>query len=306
MSAGLDLDSLIGRSGQLRVRVLSQDEVASYPVLDAQFGDQARTPGIRTVQTEVGGPAFSFVTMAPWRTKVGSSIKGYYVGWWPAEVRIMPSKYDNPDGFIEVQRQDMDAALSAHFRIRDFITHDQPTVWPKYVVLREDLIDKLELVLSALESFGVATQHVVVLSGFRSPQYNARGASEGMARASRHQYGDAADLIVDANDDGRMDDLNFDGRIDFADTQVIDRAVALVEKRFPELVGGLGMYHEMGPTGPFVHIDVRGTRARWTNTIASAGRTASSRSPGASPAVATPSGSCVAEGAMAALCRGIR
>jgi Peptidase M15 len=222
-------------------------------------------------------------------------------------VRLMPSKYDNPEGFIEVRQQDMDAPLSSHFRVRDFITHDQPTVWPKYVVLREDLIDKLELVLSALETFGVATQHVVVLSGFRSPQYNARGASEGMARASRHQYGDAADLIVDANHDGRMDDLNFDGRIDFTDTQVIDRAVALVEKRYPELVGGLGMYHEMGPTGPFVHIDVRGTRARWTNTIASAGRTAPrSAAPEGTPTVATPSGSCVAEGAMAQLCRGIR
>lgn len=62
-----------------------------------------------------------------------------------------------------------------------------------------------------------------------------------------------------------MDDLNGDGRVDFSDVQVLDRAVGLVEHKHPDLVGGLGLYHETGPSGPFARIDVRGTRARWTN-----------------------------------------
>jgi hypothetical protein len=60
-----------------------------------------------------------------------------------------------------------------------------------------------------------------------------------------------------------MDDLNRDGRLDLRDLTVIGQAVAAVEQRHPELVGGLGTYAAMGPSGPFAHIDVRGTSARW-------------------------------------------
>jgi hypothetical protein len=84
-----------------------------------------------------------------------------------------------------------------------------------------------------------------------------------MARTSRHQYGDAADLIVDDNGDGRMDDLNRNGRSDLGDTDPIAQALRRVEARHPRLAGGLGTYTAMGPSGPFVHIDVRGASARW-------------------------------------------
>jgi hypothetical protein len=60
-----------------------------------------------------------------------------------------------------------------------------------------------------------------------------------------------------------MDDLDHDGRVDLNDTQVILRSVERVEKAHPELIGGLGLYHAMGTSGPFAHIDVRGSAARW-------------------------------------------
>jgi uncharacterized protein YcbK (DUF882 family) len=104
---------------------------------------------------------------------------------------------------------------------------------------------------------------VVVLSGFRAPYYNERGVGEGMARASRHQFGDAADIIIDDNGDGRMDDLNGDGRLDVRDTGPLSDAIARVERAHPALVGGLGTYQATGPSGPFAHVDVRGTSARW-------------------------------------------
>ncbi len=250
---------------------------------------------------------FAIATLTPWQRKLGSFVNGYNMGYWPGELRLVSAQYENPEGFIEVSREAAATRLSTHFMLRDFLTHDQEHIWPKYVVVREDLIDKLELVLESLQSFGVATQNVVVLSGFRSPQYNARGVGEGMARSSRHQFGDAADLIIDANHDGRMDDLNNDGRVDFDDTQVIDRAVGLVEHKYPDLVGGLGLYHEIGPSGPFVHIDVRGTRARWTN-AARRGRGSSGASTwtGVTSGVVQPSGACQAEGVMAVLCQGRR
>ncbi|MEO6444449.1 MAG: D-Ala-D-Ala carboxypeptidase family metallohydrolase [Gemmatimonadaceae bacterium] len=304
--ADVDFASLFGRSGQLRVRLLTFDEVDAFPALIQRFGDQLRTPGIRQMVAGDERTEFSFVTLTPWRKKLGSYVNGYHLGLWPGEQRLMPANYENPDGFIEVMPEHARTRVSTHFTLGDFLTHDQKQVWPKYVVLREELLDKLELVLEALQSFGVATEHVVVLSGFRSPQYNSRGGGEGMARSSRHQFGDAADIIVDANRDGRMDDLNNDGRVDFSDTQVIDRAVGLVESRYPELVGGLGLYHETGPSGPFAHIDVRGTRARWTNGARPGPQRVASGWRNVSSPPAEPSGKCQAEGVMAVLCQGAR
>jgi hypothetical protein len=303
----IDFDSLVGRSGNLRVRIIGADELEYYPGLARRFGTSVRRPGIRPIETGRRGDdaSFAFVTMAPWRQKVGSHINGYNVGFWPGEIKMATAKYDNPAGFIEVTRDNVNTLVSTHFRLGDFITHDQKNVWPKYVVLREELLDKLELMLDALQAYGVATEHVVVLSGFRSPQYNERGVSEGMARSSRHQFGDAADIIIDANRDGRMDDLNQDGRVTFDDVRVIDRAVQFIERKYPELVGGLGLYHEMGPSGPFAHIDVRGTRARWTN-MRTRQQSAGTVRNTAKGRGTQPAARCAAEGEMAVLCAGIR
>lgn len=302
----LDLETFAGRSGDLRMRFLSLADLDGAPALSRVLGDVVRTPGIHPLGRSADS-ALAVVTLTPWQRKLGSHVNGYHMGFWPGERRAVGEGYENPAGFIEVARDLADARISTHFTLRDFLTHDQAHVWPKYLVLREELIDKLELVLDALASFGVATEHVVVLSGFRSPQYNARGAGEGMARSSRHQFGDAADIIIDANRDGRMDDLNLDGRVNFADLQVLDRAVGLVEHKHPDLVGGLGLYHEMGPSGPFAHIDVRGTRARWTGGgRGRAPRGGAAGSWNVTAWVARPSGKCQAEGAMAVLCQGSR
>jgi uncharacterized protein YcbK (DUF882 family) len=102
------------------------------------------------------------------------------------------------------------------------------------------------------------------MSGFRHPSYNQRGVGKGgRARDSRHQFGDAADVYIDNDRNGRMDDLNRDGRVNTADVRVIEDAVRRVEQRHPELLGGLGLYKSTSSHGPFAHIDTRGTRARW-------------------------------------------
>jgi uncharacterized protein YcbK (DUF882 family) len=295
------LDSLAGRSGALRVAFLTREDIEHLPSLVKRFGPDVRMPGVRSLSFPRDGSGFAFVTLKPWAEKAGAYVNTYNVGWWPGERRRMSDNYENPIGFIEVTPENVDLRLSTHFTLRSFITNDQSTVWPKYVVMREELLDKLELVLAALESQGIPTRNVVVLSGFRTPQYNRRASSEGAAYASRHQYGDAADVIIDANGDGRMDDLNRDGTVDFMDTDVINRAVERVERRFPELVGGLGLYHAKGPSGPFAHIDVRGTRARWTNSRA--GRVAVNAIAAAPEASAIPTGTCKAPPEFAHLCK---
>lgn len=291
-------DSLLGASRKLRVHILPADE------LRALVGGEGAGDGPVPVPGGVGGHPFVLLPLREFSYKVGAFVGPYHVGYWPAEQhRVRTDAYANPIGFVEVTPSNQDLQVSEHFRLRDFLTHDQATVWPKYVVLREALLDKLELVLDDLSRHGIPTWHVVVLSGFRTPAYNfALGDASGRARESRHQYGDAADIIIDANGDGRMDDLNMDGRVDARDVRVIERAVERVERTHPELVGGLGLYEAMGPSGPFAHIDVRGETARWSRAARRPGR----GTPRADPGRAVRVGGCYATGASAVLCARIR
>ena len=255
-------DTLFGRSRTLRFAALSASEADAFPGLRQAFGDTiVHTPGTFTVMA--ANEPFRFFIMRPFAHKRGEMLGSYRLGWWPAERWMMAENYLNPDGFVEVSAASVGLMLSQHFRLGDFLTNDQQVTWPRFVVLEERLIDKLELVLRELRDRGIDDNRVVVLSGFRAPYYNDLRIDEGAARASRHQFGDAADLIIDADGDGTMDDLNGDGRRDLRDLGVIGAAVAAVERQYPELVGGLGTYAAMGPSGPFAHIDVRGTSARW-------------------------------------------
>ena len=258
------LDSLKGRSRKLRARFLSPTRAAGIPLLRELFGDSAVSrAGVYAANDTAG--AFHFITMRPFADKVKGRIGGYRIGFFPSEQRAVRSAaYSNPDGFLEVTARNQDTPISEHFRLRDFLTHDQSAVWPKYLVLREPLVDKLELVLAELRSMGVPANRLRVMSGFRTPQYNQQGVGAGgRVQDSRHQYGDAADVYVVNGDRDWMSDLNRDGRIDTRDAKVLAQAAENVERNHPDLIGGVGIYKATSTHGPFVHIDVRGTRARW-------------------------------------------
>ena len=259
---------LAGRSGKLRARLVSRARSMRIPALERLFGDSSAidAPGVHEVRDSTGRALLSLITLVPFDQKEKGRVGGYRMGFWPAEKRSPRSTaYANPDGFVEVTRDNQDTQVSEHFRLRDFLTHDQGDVWPKYLVLREELVDKLELIIDDLGARGVKVRRMVVMSGFRTPQYNQQGVGRrgGRAQDSRHQFGDAADVFVDNDGDGRMDDLNHDGRVNAKDAQIIIDAASRVETRHPELLGGAGRYKATRAHGPFAHIDVRGTRARW-------------------------------------------
>jgi uncharacterized protein YcbK (DUF882 family) len=262
--------NLAGISGKLLARFVSPPRSMQIPIFSGNLAYTSKAlPQIQEIAGASHLGQFSLITMRSFGEKISGSIGSYRVGFWPEERgRLRSEAYENPEGFIEVTPQNQETRISEHFRLKDFLTHDQDNVWPKFMVLREPLLDKLELVISDLEDHGIPARNVQVLSGFRTPQYNlALGDESGRARDSRHQFGDAADIYIDSNHDGRMDDLNGDGRVNFKDTRVILAAVERVEARYPELVGGVGLYHSNGSHGPFAHIDVRGSRARWSNTV---------------------------------------
>ncbi len=221
-----------------------------------------------SVQTAPASTSETVFTMRSFGQKVRAWLNGYRLGYWPAEKgRLRSEAYKNPDGFIEVTPENEDTRVSEHFRLRDFVSHDQKDVWPKYVVLREPLLDKLELVIEDLNDHGVNAEGMRIRSGFRTPAHNFAVRGEGSARDSRHQFGDAADVFIDQEGNGKMSDLNGDGKVNFADVKMILDAVERVEARYPELVGGTGLYAYSGRSGPFAHIDVRGTRARWVRGV---------------------------------------
>jgi uncharacterized protein YcbK (DUF882 family) len=206
----------------------------------------------------IGEPALA--VMVPFSEKVGATLNGYRIGTYLAERLTRHS--DHPAGFLEVRQADLNLKVSTHLRLGDFITHDsQQAVWPKYVALNPRLLDKLELVLASVGSRASlsrpdeAPQDVAfdVHSGFRTPAHN-RGVWRS-AGDSRHQYGDAADVAIDA--DG-------DGRVTLKDEILVVRAVEQVETEHPDLVGGLGLYTSRHYRTPYVHIDTRGKRSRWT------------------------------------------
>lgn len=209
------------------------------------------------------GPFVSYLRKRPFSDKVNGRIGQYLMGFWPGErKRVTSMAYQNPTGFIEVTPETQDTPVSEHFRVRDFLTKGQVGIWPKYLVLREELVDKLELVIADMTSRGIAVRRMTVMSGFRTPQYNGPGG-DGRSGVSRHMYGDAADVFVDNDNNGRMDDLNRDGKVDHRDARVILESVERIERRHPELAGGVGIYRANSAHGPFAHVDVRGWRARW-------------------------------------------
>ncbi len=245
----------------------SVGEDLPLPLSGAAFA-APQHPGFYHLAIERGAsrqilPEPTLVVLVPFSHKVGSVLNGYRIGTYVAE-RL--AQHDHPAGFVEVGPHDLDLKVSEHLRLGDFITHDQQdSVWPKYVALNPRLLDKLELVLAKLGSRArmssantdgsddePADVAFDVHSGYRTPAHN-----NGVWRAatdSRHEYGDAADLAIDA--DG-------DGRITVRDEILVERAVDEVEAEHPDLVGGLGLYTSGRYNTPYVHIDARGTRSRW-------------------------------------------
>ena len=182
-------------------------------------------------------------------------LNGYRIGSYPK---------DPPEGFIRLDGpDDRQHALSPHFKLGQFLCKQQPDAWPKYVIVSQDNIRRLEALLAELNADGrTQAKTFFVMSGFRTPFYNS---AIGSAKFSRHMYGDAADIYVDvAPRNGTMDDLNRDGKVNKADANwLYDYAQKLYKRRDDLPKGGLGSYKANAVHGPFVHVDGRGRPARW-------------------------------------------
>jgi len=200
--------------------------------------------------------------MVPYARMQQGAINGYRIGAYPDKAAVHPEVYHKPAGFIEVTAANENTFIAPHFRLKQFLCKQQGG-YPKYIVLQEKLLLKLELLLAKANEKSFRANTFTVMSGYRTPAYNR---DLGNVKFSAHQYGMAADVYIDNGHSGAMDDLNRDGRIDYHDAEALyDVADRLhVEPDGATLVGGLGKYRSTRAHGPFVHVDVRGFKARWS------------------------------------------
>jgi hypothetical protein len=224
-------------------------------------------PGMETLEirdTATGETCLINVfTMVP-ASSVGKDgrLNGYRIDKYPASPLRGLDIYLPPDGFVEVTRDNAHVAVSPNFTLGEFLAK-QASDYPKYLVLRSSLLLKLENILASLNNAGYPTAGIVIMSGYRTPFYNR---AIGNVQYSRHVWGGAADLYIDDEPaDGKMDDLNKDGRVDRDDARWLANFINEMSRRgaFGPRIGGMGVYGSTSAHGPFVHVDVRGTRARW-------------------------------------------
>jgi hypothetical protein len=181
-----------------------------------------------------------------------TNVDGYEIGAYPPGA--------SPPGLVRVDEGMLDLPLSPHFRLRPFLPK-QEGGFPKYLVLSTRLLLALEAITAALPS--PAHGQLAVMSGYRTPYYHA--AIGNTTTTSRHLFGEAADVYVDRDGDGRMDDLDADGQVADADARLLYGWIDALSAQpsFAPFTGGLSLYPTAPHRGPFVHVDVRGQPVRW-------------------------------------------
>jgi len=225
-----------------------------------------RDPGLRTLSVyrrSTGESArLNVFVMVPATNLRGGVLNGYRIGDYPAKPWKGLPLYNPPKGFIEVTEENVSTPVSPHFTIGQFLCK-QDGGYPKYLVLRERLVLKLELILDHVNDAGFRCGSFVIMSGYRTPSYNR---AIGNVKYSRHLWGGAADIFIDEQPrDGVMDDLDGDGKTDLGDAAVLYELIDDLYGRpfYERFLGGLGRYRRTRSHDPFVHVDVRGFRARW-------------------------------------------
>lgn len=203
----------------------------------------------------------NILVLTPISEKNGEYLNGYRIGNYPMKPLNGNLIYARPRGFFEVTQENQEVQLTPHFKLKQFLCK-QVSEFPKYLIIRERLLLKLEYLLEKVNENDIDINNFGFISGYRTPYYNKMIKN---VAYSRHVYGGAADIFIDEDNDGFMDDLNKDGLINEADVRIFYN---IVEEEFGKsayvsFIGGLGFYKKNQVHKGFIHVDVRGWKARW-------------------------------------------
>lgn len=230
-----------------------------------------RTPGIYTVTFQERREApledplpytVRLVVLIPASEMAGGKLHGYPIGRYPSQEHEDRWRYQQPRGFIEINEANRDLLLTDHIHLGD-LDCKLEVPYPHYAAVQTSMLVKLEGLVDALKSRGLPGEHLQIMSGYRTPDYNRSLGNR--TRFSRHIVGDAADVYIDSDGDERMDDLNGDGRVNRRDAIYLLSLVNEMDNSsgYGALVGGASAYSSNHDHGPFVHVDTRGYPARW-------------------------------------------
>lgn len=224
-------------------------------------GEPGRYP--LEVKNSAGKKVFDFnaFVMVPAAEIENGVLNGFQIGSYPKSPLGGKPSYIPPQGFVEVTKDNEDTKVSPAFRLKHFLTK-QKGGHPKYLVLDERLPYVLEVIGTELESRGWKADDIFVMSGYRTPYYNKLLDD---TQWSMHQWGRAADIFLDKDKDGNMDDFNKDKVVDRRDAEALAELLDKLSKtaELSEFIGGIGIYSATSAHPPFVHVDTRPWRARW-------------------------------------------
>ncbi len=258
----VDLEAIFTRAGRQYNIEAEAGEIEKTD--DGQwFWTAPERPGVYELQ--IKGPVDAIQVNAFVKTTfdngAGSTLNGYKIGAYQTKPLRQNPRFVPPKGLIEVTEASADVQISPHFKLGDFACHQ--TGDPKYLLLDERLVLKLEMLLEEVQQAGIEATSFTIMSGYRTPWYNEQIGNT--TKYSLHLYGGAADIFIDEDKDGRMDDINKDGRVDLADARMLYDIADKMDQMswYQPFLGGLGLYGPRPHRGPFVHVDVRGYNARW-------------------------------------------
>ena len=151
-----------------------------------------------------------------------------------------------------LKRKDFFKKIVGDFRINDFVCRDRyyracllDSSKEYYWLIDEKVLTAVIELRHSLKSKGYDPNGFSITSGHRHPRRNEKVRA---AKLSRHMKGQAVDIFIM--------DIDKDGKYTAKDKQIV---LDIAEKEVIGNKGGIGRY----PGTRAVHIDVRGTRARW-------------------------------------------
>ena len=223
------------------------------------------TPGHYSITFHQSGEQIllQVFVLTPFDNTDQDTLQGFPIGNYQQELFRGLSTYSVPKGFIHFTDNLTGIQVSPNFSINQFVSKQKPEHGETFLLVLPAMLIKLEALLEAANNRGWRASTLYIMSGFRTPYYNK--VIGNTTTTSRHLYGGAADVWIDGDEDGLMDDLNDDGKIDQEDAVTLanlaESLAAEGGRNWP--AGGLGIYNATPAHGPFIHIDARGYRARW-------------------------------------------